>query len=251
MMIKKIWIIGGSSGIGLELVKEYLSHGNTAIVSARTATQTPALQELALEYLDSLKLLDMDVTSTKSVQTATQEAWQAYEGIDTCIYNAGAYESMKMDEWNLEHFEMMNQINYMGAVRIITALTPLFDVQKKGHFVFNLSISNYFGLPYGGGYSAPKAALLNFCESLQPELKVKNIHVQVINHGFVKTRLTAKNDFHMPQLLEPHEAAKNIFEALQKPYRFEIRFPFLMTSFLSLLKMLPYKISLALTKKAL
>ena len=249
--MKKIWIIGGSSGIGLCLVKKFLRHGDTVIVSARTAAQTEELEELALEYLDSLKLIDMDVTSTKSVQNATQEAWQAYDGIDLCLYNAGAYESMKKEQWNLEHFEMMNQINYMGAVRIITALTPLFDLQKEGHFVFNLSISSYFGLPYGGGYSAPKAALLNFCESLQPELILNNIKIQVINHGFVKTRLTAKNDFHMPQLLEPEAAAQKIFEALQKPYKFEIRFPFLLTSFLNLLKILPYRVSLALTKKAL
>ncbi|MFT7004657.1 MAG: short-subunit dehydrogenase [Sulfurimonas sp.] len=250
-MKKKIWIIGGSSGIGLELVKKYLVNNDNVIVSARNATNSEALKALCLENPQSLKLVDIDVVSTQSVNSSTQEAWSTYEGIDICVYNAGAYESMKMDEWNMEHFEAMAQVNYLGAVRLMNALNPLFILQRKGHFVFNLSISSYLGLPYGGGYSAPKAALLNFCESIQPELFVNNIKVQVINHGFVKTRLTDKNDFHMPQLLEPKEAAQNIFEALQKPYKFEIRFPFLMTSFLNILRMLPYKISLAITKKAL
>jgi len=250
-MKKKIWIIGGSSGIGLELVKKHLMNDDNLIVSARNATTSEALKALCLENSQSLKLVDIDVVSTQSVNSATQEAWNVYEGIDMCIYNAGTYESMKMDEWNMEHFGAMVEVNYLGAVRLISELNPLFVLQRKGHFVFNLSISSYLGLPYGGGYSAPKAALLNFCESIQPELFVNNIKVQVVNHGFVKTRLTDKNDFYMPQLLEPKEAAQNIFEALQKPYKFEIRFPFLLTSFLNILKMLPYKISLSLTKKAL
>ncbi len=248
---QKIWIIGGSSGIGLSLVKHYLTCETHVIASARATSNTQELKELCSQYPKTLRLLDMDVASTKSVQSAVHEAWQMFSGVEMCIYNAGAYESMRLHEWNLEHFENMNQINYMGALRLITALTPLFILQKEGRFVFNVSISSYFGLPYGGGYSAPKAALLNFCESIQPELMAKNIQVQVINHGFVKTRLTAKNTFTMPQLLEPSEAAQKIFEALQKPYRFEIRFPFLLTSFLNLLKMLPYRVSLALTKKAL
>jgi len=250
-MAKRIWIIGGSSGIGLELVKLHLKNLDRLIVSARNATKLEALLKLSLEYSKSLILIDMDVTQTQSVLDAIKRAWEVYDGIDLCFYNAGAYESMKMESWKIENFEVMNQINYLGAVRLVTSLAPLFKKQNSGHFVFNISISSYFGLPYGGGYSAPKAALLNFCESLQPELIVNNIKVQVINHGFVKTRLAAKNDFEMPQLLEPNEAAKKIYEELKKSYRFEIRFPFLLTTFLNLLRIMPYRLSFALTKKAL
>lgn len=250
-MSQTIWIIGGSSGIGFELVKQYLQSNNNVIVSARSATFARSLKDLFVLYPDKLKLLNMDVSDSQSVQTCTSLAWNFYGGIDLCFYNAGVYESMNMSQWNLEHFEAMNDINYLGALRVITALSPLYEKQKHGNFVFNLSISSYIGLPYGGGYSAPKAALLNFCESIQPELMAKNIKVQVINHGFVKTRLTEKNDFEMPQLLEAGDAASIIYKQLQKKYRFEIRFPFLLTSFINLLRMLPYKISLALTKKAL
>jgi short-subunit dehydrogenase len=250
-MSKNVWIIGGSSGIGLELVKLYLHAEDKVIVSARSATSSKELMELRLTHSESLTLIDMDVTQTQSVIQATQKVWKVYGGVDLCFYNAGAYESMKMQDWNMEHFELMNQTNYLGALRLVTTLAPFFERQKSGHFIFNLSISSYFGLPYGGGYSAPKAALLNFCESIQPELILKNIKVQVINHGFVKTRLTAKNDFEMPQLLEPYEAAAKIYHELSKPYRFEIRFPFLLTAFLNILRMLPYKIAFALTSKAL
>lgn len=250
-MLKTIWIIGASSGIGYELTKLYLKNDYQVIASSRQVRQSEDLQSLSLAYATTLSLVDVDVSELQSIKSAAQKASKAYGKIDICFYNAGVYESMKVDSWEIEKFESMNQINYMGAVRVVNVLVPFFKHYTHGHFVFNLSISSYFGLPYGGGYSAPKAALLNFCESIQPELELDNIAVSVINHGFVKTRLTAKNDFVMPQLLEPCEAAKKIYDALEGPYRFEIKFPFLLSTFLYFLKIIPYKFAFYFTKKTL
>ena len=250
-MSKTVWIIGGSQGIGFELAKEYLNKNHRVIVSARETESSSLLSELKKEYKEKVTLLDIDVTQTQRVASATKKAWAVYGGIDISIYNAGVYEAMTVNEWNLEHFEMMNQVNYMGAIRLLTTIVPLFQAQQKGHIVFNVSISSYLGLPYGGGYSAPKAGLLNFCESIQPELRALNIQLQVINHGFVKTRLTAENDFEMPQLLEPKETAYKIYKGVMHSKAFEIKFPWALTHFLTFLRMLPYAISLNLTKKAL
>jgi len=250
-MSKRIWMVGGSSGIGLELVKLWLINGKQLIVSARHASSNEMLQALVEIYPENLKLIDLDVSDTFSINDAVKNAWKVYEGLDMWFYNAGAYETMKAHEWNFEYFKQMNTVNYLGAVSLMTELFPLFEAQGYGRWVYNLSLSSYIGLPYGGGYSAPKAALLNLSESIQPELLQKNIQLQVINHGFVKTRLTSKNDFEMPQLIDPETAAKNIFEGLKKPYAFEIRFPFALSLFLRVLRLLPYKLSLALMKKAL
>lgn len=250
-MSNRIWIVGGSTGIGLALATNYLENNDRVIVSSRNATHSDELKKLQVLYLEKIALINVDVSDTSSVLEATTQAWESFGGIDLCVYNAGIYESMKVDEWNIEHFEQMTQINYLGGVRVTHALAPLFLQNGRGSFAFNASVSSYFGLPYGGGYSAPKAALLNFCESIQPELKEKNIDVQVINHGFVKTRLTAKNEFEMPQLLESQEAADIIFEKLENSKSFEIKFPFLLSSFLHFLRVVPYKISLYFTSKAL
>jgi short-subunit dehydrogenase len=246
-----IWIIGASNGIGLDLAKRYLNDDHVVIISARDTLHVEALALLKKTYEKSLHLFDIDVSDTKSVINTTQNVWNLYGGIDICIYNAGIYESMKLHEWKLEHFEAMNQVNYVGAVRVLSEIIPLFDEQKKGHIAFNISISSYFGLPYGGGYSAPKAALLNLCESIVPELEQKNIKLQVINHGFVKTRLTAKNDFEMPGLLEPEIAAQKIYHGLMQTDDFEIKFPWALTRFIQFLRILPYKLAFKLTKKAL
>lgn len=251
-MLTNRWIIGASSGIGLELVKLWLKEDNCLVIaSSRNATQNTALLQLKHAYNDTLTLLDIDVTSTHSVDTAVTIAIETLPTIDLILYNAGIYEAMKVSQWNLQHFAAMNETNYMGAIRLLSALQPHFESLQPLRVVFNASISSYFGLPYAGGYSAPKAALMNFAQSIQPELYTKNIEIQIINHGFVQSRLTDKNDFSMPQLMSTHDAANTINRALQTPYRFEIRFPKMLTGVLSFLRFLPSSVAFYLTKKAL
>lgn len=250
-MKDRIWIVGGSSGIGLELVKKWLLEGNFVISSARSSSTTKDLLALKHIYEAQLHIVDMDVTSIESVKKAVPQAWKHFEGIDVWFYNAAVYEVMSTEEWKVEHFESMMQVNYMGAVRVMSELLPYFEKEKVGCWIWNASLSSYFGLPLGGGYSAPKAALVNLAEALQPELETKGIQLQVINHGFVKTRLTAKNSFEMPGLMTPEEAAENIIKETKKPYRFEIHFPFKLSTFLQTLRLIPYRVSLALTKKML
>ena len=250
-MKQRIWIVGGSSGIGLELVKLWLESGNMVVVSARNAVDSKTLLSLKHIYEAQLQIINMDVTSTESVSKAVKQAWSRFDGLDIWFYNAAVYEVMTIQEWDFEHFHAMTEVNYLGAVRVMTELMPFFEKQGHGRWVWNASLSSYFGLPFGGGYSAPKAALLNLAEALQPELKTKGIHMQVINHGFVKTRLTAKNTFEMPELMSPKEAAGNIISAMKHKEKFEMHFPFKLSSFLLMLRLLPYKLSLAITKKML
>ena len=250
-MKKRIWIVGGSSGIGLELVKIWLSEGNSVVASARNASNTKELLVLKQMYEAQLQIVDMDVLSMDSVSKAVPQAWKRFDGLDIWFYNAAVYEVMSLKEWNVEHFEAMMQVNYMGAVRVMKELLPYFEENRGGRWIWNASLSSYFGLPLGGGYSAPKAALLNLAESLQPELGVKGIQLQVINHGFVKTRLTQKNNFDMPELMTPEEAAERINKGIDRSDRFEIHFPFKLSTFLQILRLLPYRVSLALTKKML
>jgi len=249
-MKKNIWIIGSSSGIGLNLVKEFLKDGSNVIASARSAESSTALNELKKKY-ENLFLLNVDVSNIESIINTTKEIFSINDHLDTVFFNAGVYESMKYNEWNIKDFENMTNINYLGAVRVLNTLIPYFEKQGFGHCVFNASLSTYFGLPYGGAYSASKSALVNFAQSIQPELLAKNIQIQIINHGFVKTRLTAKNDFDMPELMDPEDAAKQIYNNLNDTYKFEIRFPYKLSLFLRFLNLLPYKLSLSITKRFL
>ena len=248
---RTIWIVGASSGIGLELVKKWLWSNHNVVASSRSASSSEALRALSIQFPHQLVMVDLDASDHAHIDQAVEKAWDAFGSIDRWFYNAGAYEVMKMEQWSEDAFVQMNEVNYLGAVRIMIPLSSKFIAQGHGEWIWNISLSSYFGLPYGGGYSAPKAALLNLAESIQPELKTKGIRLRVINHGFVKTRLTSKNDFEMPQLMEPSDAAEQIVEALEREHGFEIRFPKALSQFLSFLRILPYTFALKLTSKAL
>lgn len=251
MKTLNIWIVGASSGIGLELVKRWLKDGHNIVASSRTVQNSTKLMDLYSLYPKHLVLLDVDVSMQNDFSQTTQRAWEAFGNLDRWFYNAGAYDVVKQPNWAPKQFETMMQTNYMGAVRLMIPLSHYFVAQGYGEWVWNSSLSSYFGLPYGGAYSAPKAALVNLAESIQPELKAKGINLRIINHGFVKTRLTSKNTFTMPQLMEPQDAAKQIADALEKNPGFEIRFPKVLTFVLAFIRFIPYSWSLRLTPKAL
>lgn len=244
-----IWLIGSSQGIGFELCKNLLINGHEVIASSRSAQSTQELLDLQNEHKKNLHLLDVDISDDESVKVAINIIEEKFSHLNCWINNAGVYYPMSIDEWNFDHYQAMNNINYLGVIRVMTALKPLF-IKNGGKWLWNCSLSSDFGLPYGGGYSAPKAALVNLAEALQPELKLCNIDLQIINHGFVKTRLTDKNDFPMLGLMQPETAAKNIAKAVTSN-QFETRFPWNLATILGLIKRLPKSWALALTKKAL
>lgn len=249
-MTKRIWIIGASSGIGLELLKRWLEQGFFVIASSRSIEKNEHLKALRKTFGEQLVLMNVDVSDSLSIDAAITRLL-TYERMDMWFYNVGQYESKRVADSDLAMYETMMQSNFLGAIAISLKLREHAMRLGLKHWVFNASLASYFGLPYSSAYASSKAALLTCLQSWQPELQQEGITVQIINHGFVKTRLTDKNDFSMPQLMQSSDAAKQIDTALQQPYRFEITFPKRLTWTLRLLRCLPYAFSLALMRKLL
>lgn len=249
-----VWLVGASAGIGLAMTESFLKKGYAVVASARQAELNEDLKNLKAQFPQQLCCVDLDVSDTESLPEKILHVWQCFQRIDIWFYNAGAYFQTAYAKAELKDFVLMNQVNYLGCVSIMLALRDALE-QKQNHkmrWVWNLSIASQVGLPYGGGYSATKAALLNLAESLQPELAQKQVQLQVINHGFVKTRLTSKNKFEMPGLMTPEQAATIIVDTIEKgDQNFEIHFPKRLTLFLKTLRMLPYSWVFFLTKRML
>lgn len=213
---KTFWLIGASEGLGREIAKGLVQSGAHVILSARSEDR---LQALAME-LGSATALPCDVTDARSVQNAVD----ATGPIDGLIYNAGAYEPMRTQDWDGDAALRMLDVNFTGAMRVLGHIAPQFSANKQGDITLIGSLAGYRGLPAAIGYGASKAALISLAETMRHDLRRSGVTVRIINPGFIKTRLTQKNAFSMPQLMSPEDAATQVLKAM-KHTRFRHDFP--------------------------
>jgi NAD(P)-dependent dehydrogenase (short-subunit alcohol dehydrogenase family) len=196
-----------------------------------------------------VKAFPLDVTDAAAV-AATVERIEADLGpIDLAVLGAGTYSPVSASSLDPKVFGHMMTTNYMGVINCLAALTPRMIARGQGHLSWIASVAGYVGLPKAAAYGPTKAALINLAECLYPELKRAGVTVSVINPGFVATPLTAQNDFEMPFLMQPDEAARRSIAGLASR-RFEIAYPRRFAVILKLLRLLPYPLYFKLIDKA-
>ena len=230
---KTVWLVGASTGIGRATAHQLHTLGAKVIVSARSQ---PALDEFAAEH-PGATVLAMDAADAASVAAAAQSVLGAGP-LDLVLYCAGYYKEMRATEFDLGQMLQHNQVNYVGALYVLSAVLPYFLARKAGHISLVSSVAGYRGLPQGLAYGPTKAALINLAETLHVDLKDSQIGVSLICPGFVETPLTAQNKFSMPGLIKPEKAAEEILRGWAKG-EFEIHFPKRFTYFMKALALLP------------
>jgi NAD(P)-dependent dehydrogenase (short-subunit alcohol dehydrogenase family) len=251
---KVVWITGASQGIGEALVHEYTRQGWLVFASARSAQGLSELCEAVRLHAGLAVPIAMDISSPESVAQGVQRmlAHSSMSAraarIDCVILNAGTHIAQRAIDVNTDEFAQLVQLNLLGTSYCIAALMPQLLQQEKAQLAIMASLAGYRGLPNAWGYGATKAALINMAESLRCDLSVHNIDVRVINPGFVKTPLTDKNSFAMPDIIDATAAAKIIFQGLNRK-GFEIRFPWRFAWIMRLLSLLPYRLYFFLIKR--
>ncbi len=200
---KRYWLIGASEGLGRALAHVLSRRGVEVIVSARSEDR---LRELVEELPGKAHHVCVDVGDTGSVRAAAEKIGE----IDGMVYLAGVYWPLGADEWDPDKNEKMTDINYGGAVRCVGAVLPNMVARGQGHIVLTGSLSGFRGLPGAVGYGASKAAIMYMAEAMYADLRGTGVEVQLVNPGFIKTRLTDKNDFRMPFIMEPEKAAREV-----------------------------------------
>ncbi len=214
---KRYWLVGASEGLGLALAQKLSRAGAEVILSARSAER---LTEAVATLPGKASVQVVDVADVASVRAAAI----AVGDIDGLVFLAGVYWPTSAQSWDADKVEAMCDVNFTGCARVIGAALPAMVARGTGHVVITGSLSGFRGLPGAIGYSASKAGTMALAESMYADLRGSGITVQLANPGFIKTRLTAKNDFSMPFLMQPEEAAQYMFEHMMTD-RFKISFP--------------------------
>lgn len=214
---KRYWLIGASEGLGAALAGVMSRAGVHLVLSARTADRLKALAETLPGPVD---IQVLDVADMASVTAAAK----AVGDVDGVVFLAGVYWPIAASDWAPEKVTAMVDVNFTGLTRILGATVPAMVARDRGHIVITGSLSGFRGLPGAIGYAASKAGTVSLAECMYADLRKSGVSVQLVNPGFIRTRLTDKNDFTMPFLMEPEDAAQIMFEHMNTD-RFKLSFP--------------------------
>jgi NAD(P)-dependent dehydrogenase (short-subunit alcohol dehydrogenase family) len=242
---RSAWVTGAGSGIGRALALRLAREGWNVAVSARTARD---LASLGAEAPDRIHAFPLDVTDAEAVIEAIASIENDLGPLDLAVLNAGTYARDTAAHFDAVAFRTTVDVNLMGAVHCLAALMPRMLARRSGHIAVGSSVAGYVGLPGAAAYGASKAALINMCEALHPELAARNVRLSLINPGFVDTPLTRENDFPMPFLISADAAGDHIMAGL-KSRHFEIAFPWKMVLSMKLLAALPARLRLAVARR--
>lgn len=235
---KNIWIIGGTSGIGLKIALQSAKSAKNVIVSGRSNL---------ISEEKNIHFIRCDATKIDEIETSIHQIEKDFKTIDLIIFGAGIYEPMGLSNFNLQKSKEILEVNFSSFLNLVKNLPHLKSQLKLQQLAVISSMAGYFGMPNSMVYGASKAAISNLTESLFYELK-NQIKVQLINPGFVQTRLTEKNNFKMPFLISDDKAAEIILKNLAKN-NFEISFPAQFSIIMRLFRILPYQLRTKLLKK--
>lgn len=255
---RRVWIVGASSGIGEALALELARRGARLALSARGRERLEAVCAACdaaarpAHHTDPpapALALALDLSRVDELERARDQLLAAWGGVDLVVFNAGTYRPLRAWELSAQAVRETLETNLVGTMSATAAVLPTLLAQGEGAIALVGSVAGYGGLPKATVYGPSKAALINFAEVLHLDLSQRGIGVFLIDPGFVATPLTAQNDFAMPALQTPAQAAAAIVDGFARG-DFEIHFPKRFTRVLKLLQLLPRRLYFALIRRA-
>jgi short-subunit dehydrogenase len=210
---KVVWITGASSGIGKALAAECALQGAQVILSARRLEELEKVR-VSLLHPDHHLSVAMDITDEAQVRHAYEQVLDQKGRIDLLINNAGLSQRALITETSMQTERAIMEIDYFSQVFLTKLVLPTFIAQKSGRIAYISSVAGLLGTQYRATYSAAKAAIHMWANSLRAEVAQDGVKVSVIFPGFVKTNVSfnALNGAGKPQAHQD-EAIENGLEA--------------------------------------
>jgi len=244
--MQKIWITGASSGIGRALAIHYANQQQPlllALVSRRTSELESLQAELLSHYQVQSLVYSLDVRDKAALKLAAENFIEAHGAPNLVIASAGVSRGTLTEfSEDIPAFQAVIDINVMGMVHtfqpFIQAMKQARKIGQQAQFVGFASVAGIRGLPGAGAYSASKAAVINYLESFRVEMANFDIMVTTIAPGYIRTPMTAVNDYPMPFLMDAELAASKFARAIEAKRRYCV-IPWQMALVAKLIGMLP------------
>ena len=224
---KKLFITGGSSGIGRACALQAASWGADVAIAARGKDR---LDEVLAE-LDALgkgkhSAFVLDVSNRDAVQDLVPQVLGSLGGLDVLINNAGIAHPGYIHEIPHDVYDSMMAVNYFGAVNVTRAFLPHLEEQRRGHICNVSSVLGFMGVFGYTAYAASKFALTGFSECLRQELVNKNVSVSVVYPPDTDTpQFHAENEIKPPEtkmisgnikVMQPEHVARIMLDGIAR-----------------------------------
>ena len=184
---KRALITGGTTGIGLETARHFLSEGaRVAVTGVNPATLEAARNELGGEVL----VISSDAGDVPGQQKVAAAIRQSFGSLDVLFLNAGIGEFRPLGQWDEAAFDRSFNVNLRGPFFLLQALLPVFA--NPASIILMTSINAHIGMPASSVYAATKGALLTLARTLSGELIGRGIRVNAVSPGPIATPLYAK-----------------------------------------------------------
>lgn len=224
---KVIVITGASSGIGQALAEYYADVGIVLGLTGRDQSRLDNVTGTCKGKGAVVVSGVIDVTDSQKMEQWLLSFDDEYS-VDMVIANAGisAGTGGVLVGEDPKQVRRVFDVNLNGVINTIEPVQRKMMMRNSGHIVLMSSLAGYRGWPGAPAYCGSKAAVKIYGESLRGVLKKSGICVSVVCPGFVRSRITACNEFPMPFLIEADKAAKIIAKGLRKN-KGRIVFPFI------------------------
>ena len=236
---KTVFLTGASSGIGESLAVALAKKGAILGLLARREELLAALAEKCANVGGKARVYPCDVVDSDGVHAAADRFRDEFGHIDTMIANAGiSGKSRETRDLVPSAVKEVFDTNLMGAVNAVHAVLPQMLEHGSGHLVAISSLAGFRGLPKSAAYSASKAAMTVFFESVRLDVADKGIDVTIIQPGFIRTPLTAGREAKMPFLMYLDDAIPLFIKAIENKKKFAA-FPWQLATIVRLGKIMP------------
>ena len=238
-MTRLVFITGASSGIGQALAWQFHQAGYALALVAR---RTDLIQAwVVAQGIDTARcrVYAADVSRPDSIVAAAQACMLAQGLPDVVIANAGI--SIGMDtavRADIDELAQTFATNHIGLAATFHPFVQAMCARGSGRLVGIGSVGGVRGLPGHGAYSASKAAVIAYCESLRGELRASGVRVVTICPGYIATPLTSKNRYRMPFLMQVDDFAARAIQAIEAGDSYRV-IPWQMGLVAKLLRWLP------------